>query len=185
MKIYAISYDEKEHWCCKHNVMEFKRHTRRSLSDGLPAKQLAFILFIATSDPFHFPWYTAPYVPEPNSRISSRSSFFIVYKDKECRNNKWWHRRRQASITYVSLLGEKDYVSNGMQFKKRCIGRTKSMHTAAGMGINSRTWMRTCNPRSIASASAFVSSILEWLTLSLSESTSKSRLPSYKTRKEL
>lgn len=29
--------------------------TRRSLSDGLPAKQLAFILFIATSEPLHFP----------------------------------------------------------------------------------------------------------------------------------
>jgi len=29
---------------------------KRSLSEGLPAKQLAFILFIATSEPFHFPW---------------------------------------------------------------------------------------------------------------------------------
>lgn len=32
-----------------------KKLTRRSLSDGFPAKQLAFILFIATSEPFHFP----------------------------------------------------------------------------------------------------------------------------------
>lgn len=29
--------------------------TNLSLSDGLPAKQLAFILLIATSEPFHFP----------------------------------------------------------------------------------------------------------------------------------
>jgi hypothetical protein len=29
--------------------------TNLALSDGLPAKQLAFILLMATSEPFHFP----------------------------------------------------------------------------------------------------------------------------------
>eukprot|EP01018_Ginkgo_biloba_P031561 Gb_39553 [translate_table: standard] len=52
----------------------------RSCSDGRPIKQLFFIRLIATSDPLHLPWYTVPKVPDPSSRNSSRSAYFIICK---------------------------------------------------------------------------------------------------------
>jgi hypothetical protein len=55
--------------------------TNLSSSEDRPAKQLFFILLMATSLPLHFPWYTVPNVPEPSSLSSSRSSFLIIYED--------------------------------------------------------------------------------------------------------
>lgn len=52
--------------------------TNLSSSDDRPIKQVFFILLIATSVPLHFPWYTVPKVPEPNSFNSSRSSFIMI-----------------------------------------------------------------------------------------------------------
>lgn len=56
-----------------------ENYTSRSCSDVLPEKQLFLILLIATSVPLHFPWYTVPNVPDPNSCSSSRSAFLIVW----------------------------------------------------------------------------------------------------------
>lgn len=52
--------------------------TRRSLAAPPPEKQIGFRRLMATSEPLHFPWKTVPNVPEPSSRISSRSAPLMV-----------------------------------------------------------------------------------------------------------
>lgn len=51
--IYASLEVSNEKCTKKESIWE---PTNRSCSDDLPAKQLFFILFIATSEPRHFPW---------------------------------------------------------------------------------------------------------------------------------
>lgn len=52
--------------------------TSRSCSASGPEKTDALMRLMATSVPFHLPWNTVPYVPEPSSFSSSRSALGMV-----------------------------------------------------------------------------------------------------------
>lgn len=76
----------------QHTYM-IRQLTSLSCSDDRLVKQLFLIRFIATSVPLHLPWYTVPKLPEPSSRSSSRSAFFIIWQCRTFRIAYTWIMR--------------------------------------------------------------------------------------------
>lgn len=95
--------------------------TNLSWSGAPSAKQLGLNFLMATSHPFHFPWNTDPYVPDPSSLIYSRSEFFIVCRKQQKdssqykNNKKIQSRAKRSTSAQIQFKAELFIVENYLQ----------------------------------------------------------------------